>query len=333
MMLKMKKTLLLSVLAASVAMTACQPKNADKKSDPEKTQTSASEVPDTSLQLLGNNEELVLNIPECDDKNCPDFHVERLKTNQTYVDEALDQAILKQLKTMLSISEQYNKQNKPADTDKSKQPDQEVPSSTVMGQTAPETPAQILAKQVQPYLDNFLNLDTELKKLGVSHKITLNINPKILNSDGPLVTVVLNSSSYLGGAHGATAQQYFNFDLKKQKQVELKDILAANQHAALENKAHEAFKIWVKDSKLADNVDQYEQSWKFKLSDNFYLGRQGLILQYAEYEIGPYVVGLPRLVIPYEQLQTILKKEYLPEIKAQEIKAQDSQAKSEQAKP
>ena len=58
-----------------------------------------------------------------------------------------------------------------------------------------------------------------------------------------------------------------------------------------------------------------------------------MILQYAEYEIGPYVVGLPRLVIPYEQLQTILKKEYLPEIKAQEIKAEDGNAKSEQAKP
>ncbi|EOY5001067.1 RsiV family protein, partial [Acinetobacter baumannii] len=43
---------------------------------------------------------------------------------------------------------------------------------------------------------------------------------------------------------------------------------------------------------------------------------QGLILQYGEYEIGPYVVGLPRLVIPYDQLQEVLKEEYLPQPKA-----------------
>lgn len=72
--------------------------------------------------------------------------------------------------------------------------------------------------------------------------------------------------------------------------------------------AHEAFKTWVTDSKLADNVADYEQAWPFKLSDNFLLGEQGLILQYGEYEIGPYVVGLPRLVIPYDQLQEVLKK-------------------------
>lgn len=36
------------------------------------------------------------------------------------------------------------------------------------------------------------------------------------------------------------------------------------------------------------------------------------MLQYAEYEIGPYVVGLPRLTIPYDQLKGILKTQYFP---------------------
>ncbi len=70
------------------------------------------------------------------------------------------------------------------------------------------------------------------------------------------------------------------------------------------------------DSKLANSVSEYEQAWPFKLTENFLLGDQGLILQYGEYEIGPYVVGLPRLVIPYDQLQEVLKEEYLPQPKA-----------------
>ena len=175
-----------------------------------------------------------------------------------------------------------------------------------------ETPKLKLEKATQPYMQAFLKLDQELKALSSSQQISLMIKPKILNADVPLATVVLNSSSYLGGAHGSSSQQYYNFDLKNQQQVELNDILLPNQKAVLEQRAYAVFKTGVTDAKLAENIQDYEQIWKFKLSNNFYLGQQGLILQYAEYEIGPYVVGLPRLTIPYDQLQTVLKKQYLP---------------------
>jgi len=155
-------------------------------------------------------------------------------------------------------------------------------------------------------------MDKELKTLGASGQITISLSPKILNSDKPLATVVLNTSSYLGGAHGASAQTYFNFDLVSKKQVGLDQIIEANQKAKFEKLAHDAFKTWVIDSKLAESVNEYEQAWKFTLSDNFYLGKQGLILQYGEYDIGPYVVGLPRLMIPYDQLKGVLKSQYFP---------------------
>lgn len=58
---------------------------------------------------------------------------------------------------------------------------------------------------------------------------------------------------------------------------------------------------------------------KFQVTDNYFLGEQGLILQYGEYEIGPYVVGLPRLVIPFDQLQGVLKPEYLPKLRRQRL--------------
>ena len=76
---------------------------------------------------------------------------------------------------------------------------------------------------------------------------------------------------------------------------------------------------------------EYEQAWKFTLSDNFYLSSQGLILQYGEYEIGPYVVGLPRLTIPYDQLQTVLKKQYLPPVEAKNTSMPASTATANKA--
>jgi hypothetical protein len=76
------------------------------------------------------------------------------------------------------------------------------------------------------------------------------IKPKILQPKGKLATVVLNSSSYLGGAHGSTSQRYYNFDLANQKQIQLHDLLLPKQKATLDKLAHEAFKVWIVDSKL-----------------------------------------------------------------------------------
>lgn len=303
-MLNQKSTLALSILVITLGLTACQ-KSDSKKAEPTVDQSAASQVPDTSMLLQGDTEKVKLTLPECNGNTCPEFSIERLKSNQVFVDETIDQAILDNLDKMLDIA-QLSKAKKDADQ---QQTASQASASEVQ---ANKTPVQQLQERVQPYANSFLEMDKELKTLGASGQITISLSPKILNSDKPLATVVLNTSSYLGGAHGASAQTYFNFDLVSKKQVGLDQIIEANQKAKFEKLAHDAFKTWVIDSKLAESVNEYEQAWKFTLSDNFYLGKQGLILQYGEYDIGPYVVGLPRLMIPYDQLKGVLKSQYFP---------------------
>lgn len=303
-MLNQKSTLALSILVITLGLTACQ-KSDSKKAEPTVDQSAASQVPNTSMLLQGDTEKVKLTLPECNGNTCPEFSIERLKSNQAFVDETIDQAILDNLDKMLDIA-QLSKAKKDADQ---QQTASQASASEVQ---ANKTPVQQLQERVQPYANSFLEMDKELKTLGASGQITISLSPKILNSDKPLATVVLNTSSYLGGAHGASAQTYFNFDLVTKKQVGLDQIIEANQKAKFEKLAHDAFKTWVIDSKLAESVNEYEQAWKFKLSDNFYLGKQGLILQYGEYDIGPYVVGLPRLMIPYDQLKGVLKSQYFP---------------------
>ncbi|OTG76048.1 hypothetical protein B9T26_02850 [Acinetobacter sp. ANC 4169] len=329
-MLKNKTIFTLSLVATAIALSACQPKQAEPKEDkPVQSQAAQAEV----LKLAGDTEKLSLNLPECDGNSCPEISIERLSSNQAFIDEFVDQQILKQLEQTVDISPKSLNAGQQATTATEKSKDsKQAQADQPAASASMETPKQKLEKQLAPYRDTFLSLDKELKALSANHQISLMIKPKILNAGQPLATVVLNSSSYLGGAHGSSSQSYYNFDLKKKKLVQLDDILAPNQKAALEQKAHEVFKSWVMDAKLANSVDEYEQAWKFTLSDNFYLSTQGLILQYGEYEIGPYVVGLPRLTIPYEQLQTVLKKAYLPqpEVKneAAASAASDSKAQS-----
>ena len=332
-MLKNKTLFTISILASMMALSACQPKQTEPKEDPGQKQTT---VEPEILKLTGDSEKLALVLPECDGNNCPEISIERLSSNQAFIDELIDQQILKQLSQIIDISPtpKLLKADQHAastadlkDIQVSDQANAAKPLATV------ETAKQKLEKQVTPYLVTFLALDKELKALSANHQISLMIKPKILNANLPLATVVLNSSSYLGGAHGSSSQRYYNFDLKQQKQVELNDLLAPNQKAHLEKKAHEVFKTWVLESKLANSVEEYEQAWKFTLSDNFYLSKQGLILQYGEYEIGPYVVGLPRLTIPYDQLQGILKKEYLPQAEVKDQAVAASAATVNKAKP
>lgn len=306
-MLSSKASLRLTLLASAIFLAACQPK-ADPKDSQEQQKSTVQEQKPVELTLKGETTPSKVVLPDCDGKTCPEFTVERLQSNFPFIDKIIDQQILNTLNQILEIAEPDAK-----DT----QAEQKAEASAVAGAEQKNS----FDAQVQRYANSFIDLDNELKALSSNHQINLLVKPKILQAQGKVVTVVLNSSSYLGGAHGSAAQHYYNFDLKEQKQIKLEDLLRPQQKATLEKLAHEAFKTWVTDSKLADNVADYEQAWPFKLSNNFLLGEQGLILQYGEYEIGPYVVGLPRLVIPYDQLQDVLKEEYLPQPKAKPASA------------
>ena len=307
-MLKNKSILAISILITTLGITACQP----KKTEPEAVEPEQTQTEQQSLKLVGDTEKLNLSLPKCDGKNCPEISIERLNSNQAFIDQFIDQKIIQELAQILEIAPQQAVSEAAAIENAATAADAPTSNPTAAAIAQVETLAQKLEKQTLPYVQSFLALDQELKALSSNHKISLMIKPKILNADQPLATVVLNSSSYLGGAHGSSAQQYYNFDLEKKKLVLLNDILLDKQRPQLERKAYEAFKQWVIASELSTNVQEYEQAWKFKLSENYYLGQQGLILQYAEYEIGPYVVGLPRLTIPYAELQGILKAAYLP---------------------
>ncbi len=71
-------------MAVSVAFTACQPQQAEPEKKPDQAKT---EQPDLSAKLIGDAEKLQLNLPECDGGVCPEISVERLNSNQAFIDD------------------------------------------------------------------------------------------------------------------------------------------------------------------------------------------------------------------------------------------------------
>ncbi len=129
-----------------------------------------------------------------------------------------------------------------------------------------------------------------------------------------LTVVELNTWQYFtGAAHGISATQFLNWDNAKEKVLGLNNVLEPGKHDAYVAALRQAHAKW-----LAANPDAkadpatYNRIWPFQPSDNFAFSDAGLVVKYNSYEIAPYSSGQPELLIPYTDLQGVLKPEYLP---------------------
>lgn len=113
--------------------------------------------------------------------------------------------------------------------------------------------------------------------------------------------------SYTGGAHGNYYTRYHNYDITTHKEIQLNDIVAENDQAALTTIAEGFFR---KQENLTDTASlsngYFFEDAKFFLPDNFILQKQGLLFLYTIYEIKPYVNGETKLLIPYSAIETLL---------------------------
>lgn len=311
----------LAILGCTYLVSACD-NQPPPKSQPEvqvKPENSENLVkPDLPLQLQYQVESLTINSELCEAKACPEIKIHRISSNFEALDLAVDNYIygymsgfLKGIDLPLGPTEIAKPAEQPQTPLQQLQTRQ---TQTNVSTTAKDEQQdkQILIQQITPYVNKFMRLAEEVKSLGSTSQLSVYIKPQVLNPKGPVTTVVINANNYIGGAHGSSAQQYINFELASKKVLNIESILQTGQRKALNDVVHQKFQNWVKETQQEVDFKLYENLWNFKLSDNFYLSPQGLIFQYAEYEIGPYAVGLPRLTVSYDELQTILKPQYLP---------------------
>ena len=199
-------TFSMSVLSVSLLLSACQKQNDDTEKTVSAAQMTQVKAIQNPYEFTANLENIPVQLPACEGNNCPEFQVQRLKTNYDFIDRQVDAAILAALRDHLDLAA-IN------------------PAASEVFASEPE-PSD-LNQQVQQYAKAFLALDQELKNMNANPQISVHIQPKILRKQDHLVTVQMNSDSFLGGAHGTEAQQYLVFDLKQKQQ--LKPIVTGKQ--------------------------------------------------------------------------------------------------------
>jgi hypothetical protein len=129
--------------------------------------------------------------------------------------------------------------------------------------------------------------------------------------------------SYMGGAHGNYYILFNNYDIKKNKEISLNDVINKSKFTELTDICEKIFRKQEGISETHSLTDGYFfDQGVFSLPDNFILQNDGILFLYNIYEIKPYVAGDTRLLVPYSSIQNLLTtegKQIVGEIKKHKI--------------
>lgn len=138
---------------------------------------------------------------------------------------------------------------------------------------------------------------------------------KTIYRNPDLTTIELGAWHYhTGAAHGMSTTRFINWSHKDQKALVLDDLLQPGkreQFFAVQKQAHQK---WLAKLDFAqDDPEQYLRLWPFQPTDNVAITDAGLLIKYDPYAIAPYAAGMPQILLPYSELQDVLRPQYMPD--------------------
>ncbi|MDR2431761.1 MAG: DUF3298 and DUF4163 domain-containing protein [Candidatus Margulisbacteria bacterium] len=104
--------------------------------------------------------------------------------------------------------------------------------------------------------------------------------------------------AFTGGAHGRTSENIFVLDLDAGRRLAIADVLTASAELTMRLETLLRQKYNMRPGDVFSGA-----VWP---PDNFDFTAAGLELSWGQYVIGPYVWGLPAVVLPYAELQPFL---------------------------
>lgn len=115
-----------------------------------------------------------------------------------------------------------------------------------------------------------------------------------------MVSYLKYAYGYSGGAHGMDVLTCRTFDLKTGEQIFEEDLFKRGY----EDRLTEALR--------ANLLSRYEDQDMFfetdiTPSDEFYLTSEGITYIYQRYEIGPYAIGIVEVLVPWKEIQDIIR--------------------------
>ena len=139
---------------------------------------------------------------------------------------------------------------------------------------------------------------------------TLNRSVDMLHMNN-VITYSVTEISALGGAHPNTTVTIVNRDAETGLLLEMDDFLLDDAREKLMQKVETAFRNannLSPDASLTEAGFWFEEG--FKLPENYGLVDDGVLFYYNTYEVAPYAMGKTDFVIPYYELESIIRPMY-----------------------
>lgn len=126
---------------------------------------------------------------------------------------------------------------------------------------------------------------------------------EVLLNNGKHLTLEIEGYTFQGGAHGSPTASVATFDAQTGKQLSWDDLIT--DKAALQTLAEKKFReVRADDFKDGFNFDD---TFPFKLPDNYGLTDTGIYFHYLAYEVGPYAMGNTTFTMTFEELGALSK--------------------------
>lgn len=124
-----------------------------------------------------------------------------------------------------------------------------------------------------------------------------------------LLIIELTSYVYHAGqAHGLPMTQFMVIDERDHHVVSFEDMLKPGQEAAFQAALSQAHQRWIEE--LAQD-EQFVTHWPLSENRNIAPTPEGWVVKYNVYDIAPYAVGQPELLLPNDELEDIAEPRYL----------------------
>lgn len=167
-----------------------------------------------------------------------------------------------------------------------------------------------MPKQISDFLNNY----KEAQQTGgmLESYESSNIAYIILNENN-LLTLQYNQFNYTGGAHGLDTHSFYVFNLRNGEPINIADLFNVGYEPELTKIAEQTLRA---NFRIPANQSLAQfgftlQNGKFTLAKNYYVRREGVGFYYNPYEIAPYAVGSVELLLPFERIKHLIKKEGL----------------------
>lgn len=127
----------------------------------------------------------------------------------------------------------------------------------------------------------------------------------VLWNNGRYLTLQINGYVFTGGAHGNHPGVIATFDVNTGKQLEWKDLVTDEEKLKILLEA-QFRKVR---SEIFQEGYEFNEYFPFALPQSFGLTEKGLYCYYSPYEVTPYAFGTTAFVVPYPELEDLMKIE------------------------